>query len=118
MGGLELGRGGGLLPRLSDPKLVLIDARVASEFATGHIPGAKQVDWNTNVSGGVLKPMSKVAALYANVPKTATAVAHCQSGTRASGTYFARRWLGCPDVRLDYGHWAEWGSRSDTPKEK
>lgn len=103
--------------RLDDPRVSLIDARTASEYEAGHIPGALSVNWEANVSGGAYKPAAEVAALYATVDAGDTVVAYCQTGSRASLTWVTLLWLGYDDVRLYDGSWTEWSARTDSPRE-
>ncbi len=96
---------------LADEAVMLFDARSAAEFGGGRIANAVSVDWTQNVAGGSLRPRDEVLALHPGLDlATTTAVAYCQSGSRASVTYLVLRWLGVEDVRLYDGSWAEWST--------
>ena len=110
--------GAWVLDHLDDTSVVLVDARTAGEYASGHIPGALNVPWQDNVTGGVMKATEAVAALYAEIPDDVTVVAYCASGTRASMTWLSLSWLGYSDVRLYDGSWAEWSTLPGAPVEK
>jgi len=106
-----------MLAHYADSDVVLIDARTSQEFNSGHIPGALNVDSQSNVNGGALESTSALSTVYASVPANKTVVTYCQSGSRAALAYLALRRLGYPDLRLYDGSWAEWGAQPNTPKE-
>ena len=58
----------------SDPKVVVIDVRTPEEFKTGHIAGAKNIDFN----GADFE--KQIAAL----DKSKTYVVHCAAGGRSA----------------------------------
>lgn len=101
--------------RLSDPRTVLIDARSGSEFASGHIPGATNVDWAQTVAAGRFRARETLRALHPVHQGGQTWIAYCQTGSRASVTWVALTALGYHPQLYD-GSWEEW-SALDLPRE-
>lgn len=58
----------------ADPKIVVLDVRTPEEFQAGHIPGAKNIDFNSDDFE------KQIAAL----DKSKTYVVHCAAGGRSA----------------------------------
>lgn len=91
------------------PAIQLVDARSGGEYASGHIPSARGVDWNRNLEGGFLRPEAELEALYEGMDPAKTTVTYCASGRRGSFAWLTLVALGYDDVRLYDGSWNEWG---------
>jgi thiosulfate/3-mercaptopyruvate sulfurtransferase len=111
-----------------------IDTRTDGEYvgagerhgmpSAGHIPGARQLQWEQLFRGGdspLLKSRAELQQLYASRVNAGDTVAtYCWVGYRASMTYFIARYLGYP-VKLYDGSYQDWRQRKlpvkagDTP---
>ena len=83
-------------------KVTIIDARSPDEFdgttpraaRGGHIPTAKNIDWNNNLDGsGKLKPDEELESLY-QMNKDAPIVTYCQGAYRAANSYLSLKKIG------------------------
>jgi len=106
-------------------KAVLIDARSKEEFTgtvirgarRGHIPGAINVDFSTNISdNGELKNEKQLAELY-NIPKDSQIITYCQGAYRAANSFVALKKLGYTKIKVYLGSWGEWSNRTELPVE-
>ncbi len=115
---------------------IILDVRSDAEFAgerfwpsgategagrAGHIPGAVHLRADLLRTGdGVFKSAAELRRLLQDrgvVPER-TVVTYCTIGNRASEAALVLQYLlGYPDVRVYYGSWAEWGTRTETPIE-
>jgi thiosulfate/3-mercaptopyruvate sulfurtransferase len=85
----------------------------------GHIPGAVHLHIDLlHTSDGAFKSAAELRQLFQErgvVPERSV-VTYCTIGARASEAALVLRYLlGYPDVRVYYGSWAEWGTRTETP---
>jgi len=118
---------------LGTGNLVILDVRSDAEFAgerfwpsgategagrPGHIPGAVHLRADLLRTGdGVYKSVAELRQLLQDrgvVPERGV-VTYCTIGNRASEAALVLKYLlGYPDVRVYYGSWAEWGTRTET----
>ena len=106
-------------------KVTIIDARSPDEFdgtipraaRGGHIPTAKNIDWNNNLDdSGKLKSDEELESLY-QMDKGDPIVTYCQGAYRAANSYLALKKLGFKNVKVYLGSWGEWGNKIDLPIE-
>jgi len=107
-------------------KVTIIDARSPDEFdgttpraaRGGHIPTAKNIDWNKNLDdSGKLKSDEQLESLY-SLDKDSPIVTYCQGAYRAANSFLALKKLGFKNVKVYLGSWGEWGNDLNLPIEK
>ncbi len=106
---------------LDDPAVALVDARTATEYADGHIPGAVHLEFVANAvpaAPKVWKGAEELRALYAGLGVTSdkTVIPYCTTGVRSAVTYFTLRLIGYERVALYTGSWAEWSRHPELPR--
>jgi thiosulfate/3-mercaptopyruvate sulfurtransferase len=115
--------------RLSAKNVVVVDARPpwqysgedGEEIRRGHIPGAKNIFWETTLEGNeiiVWKKKEDLEKLFSEsgVTKDKEIVIYCRTGREASQVYFTLKYfLGFPHVHLYRGSWVEWSADKNLP---
>lgn len=96
--------GGGVIfaeqiPKDEWPKMLVIDARDAGQFAKGHIPGAINMDWR------------QVLAKRDEIPKNKPVLIYCNTGSLSAQAGFALRVAGWENVRILQGGMEEWKAK-------
>ena len=96
--------GGGVIfaeqiPKDEWPKMLVIDARDAGQFAKGHIPGAINMDWR------------QVLAKRNEIPKNKPVLVYCNTGSLSAQAGFALRVAGWENVRILQGGMEEWKAK-------
>jgi rhodanese-related sulfurtransferase len=88
-----------LLDRIDrgDPPVVL-DVRSATEFAAGHVPGARNIPFTDVLAGGALE----------GIDTSQPVVVYCGHGPRAWMAGAALRWRGYRHLTYLQGHMAAW----------
>jgi thiosulfate/3-mercaptopyruvate sulfurtransferase len=115
--------------RLSAREIVIVDARSPKQYSgeegeetrRGHIPGAKNVFWETTLEGDEVKIWKKTEDLErlfaeADLTKDKEIVVYSRAGREASHVYFTLKYvLRYPHVRLYRGSWVEWSADRNMP---
>ena len=96
--------GGGVIfaeqiPKDEWPRMVVIDARDAGQFAKGHIPGAINMDWR------------QVLAKRDSIPKNKAVLIYCNTGSLSAQAGFAMRVAGWDNLRILQGGMEEWKAK-------
>ncbi len=96
--------GGGVIfaeqiPREQWPRIFVIDARDAAQFARGHIPGAVNIEWR------------QVLARRSEIPRDRMVLMYCNTGSLSAQAGFALRVAGWDNVRILQGGFEEWKAK-------
>jgi thiosulfate/3-mercaptopyruvate sulfurtransferase len=115
--------------QLTAKNVVIVDARPPRQYSgeegeevrRGHIPGAKNIFWETTLEGEevwVWKKKEDLERLFAEsgVTRDKQIVVYSQTGREASHLYFTlKHVLGFPRVLLYRGSWVEWSADKTLP---
>jgi thiosulfate/3-mercaptopyruvate sulfurtransferase len=118
-----------LLHRLTAKNVVILDARPPNRYSgeegeeirKGHIPGARNVFWETTLEGEAIKVWKKREDLEkllseSGVTKDKEIIVYSRAGKEASHLYFTLKYgVRFPNVRLYRGSWADWSADSTLP---
>ena len=118
-----------VLDRITSKNVVILDARPPKQYSgeegeeirRGHIPGARNVYWETTLEGEEVRVWRKkedLEKLFAElgVTKGKEIIVYCREGKEASHLYFTLKYfLGFPHVRLYRGSWVEWSADKNMP---
>jgi rhodanese-related sulfurtransferase len=85
--------------KLTDPGTVIVDVRTATEFAAGHIPGAKSI------------PLQDLEKRLGEIDKAKQVIVYCQAGGRSAAAQRLLTGKGFPAVANYEGSWDDWSSR-------
>lgn len=109
-----------VLGHLNDARTLVLDARAIERYAgeqepidpvAGHIPGALNRFWQTNLANGRFKSAAELRAefdalLAGRAP--ADVIHHCGSGVTACHNVLAMEIAGLSGTQLYSGSWSEW----------
>ena len=115
--------------RLLAKDVVIVDARPPKQYSgedgeeirRGHIPGARNIFWETTLEGDEIRIWKKkedLEKLFAEskVVKDKEVIVHCRTGREASHVYFTLKYiLGFSNIRLYRGAWVEWSADKNLP---
>jgi len=113
--------------RRLDPEWKVLDVRSAPRFRgetepidpiAGHIPGAVNLPFASNMEGGKFKSAEALRAQYEELLGGTPAdrlIVHCGSGVTACHTLLALEVAGLKGASLYVGSWSEW-CRNDLPR--
>ena len=113
-----------VLARLGAPDRVLVDARAAERYRgevepidrrAGHIPGAINLPFGGNLSGGRFLDREALRRRFAPLEGAGEVVVYCGSGVTACHDLLAMAEAGLPPGRLYAGSWSDWSSYDDAP---
>jgi thiosulfate/3-mercaptopyruvate sulfurtransferase len=108
----------------------LVDARAPERFrgevepldrTPGHIPGALNHFFQTNLEDGVFKTPEQLRAAFANTlgeTPISRVVCYCGSGVTACHNLLALEHAGMSGAQLYAGSWSEWSSDPSRPVER
>jgi thiosulfate/3-mercaptopyruvate sulfurtransferase len=114
---------------LADRNVLILDARSPNQYSgeegeeirKGHIPGARNLFWETTLEGTEVRVWKnkedlekRVAAVGATREKEI--IVYCRTGREGSHLFFTLKYiLGFPRVRLYRGSWVEWSADKSLP---
>jgi thiosulfate/3-mercaptopyruvate sulfurtransferase len=118
-----------LLHRLKAKNVVILDARPPNQYSggegeeirKGHIPGARNVFWETTLEGEEIRVWKKkedLEKLFAEsgATKNKEIIVYSRAGREASHLYFTLKYgIGFPNVRLYRGSWVDWSADKTLP---
>lgn len=105
---------------------VVVDSRAAPRYAgdiepidakAGHIPGAINLPFSENLTGGFFRPLVDLAQRFADAGVDSDAIVYCGSGVSACNNLLAVEAAGGGTPRLYVGSWSGWSSDPTRPVE-
>jgi thiosulfate/3-mercaptopyruvate sulfurtransferase len=118
-----------LLHRLRAKNVMILDARSPNQYSgeegeeirKGHIPGARNVFWETTLEGEEIRVWKKKEDLErlfseSGVTKDKEIIVYSRAGREASHLYFTLKYgVRFPNVRLYRGSWVDWSADRTFP---